>query len=247
MLIRARALTKTYSAGANRVNAVKAVDLDIAAGDYVAIMGPSGSGKSSLLHLLGLLDQPTSGALEIEGESVAAATPERRAELRNRRVGFVFQSYNLLPRSTAIENVELPLIYSGLRAVERRPLAEAALARVGLTARRNHWPAQLSGGEQQRVAIARAIVAGPALVLADEPTGALDSRTGEDILALFGELNSSGCAVILVTHDMQVARNARRILVFGDGELLGEKSLATAEGATPAPANEMPSDTGQVP
>jgi ABC-type lipoprotein export system ATPase subunit len=228
MLIRARALSKTYPSGADRIHAVKAVDLDIAAGEYVAIMGPSGSGKSTLLHLLGLLDRPTSGHLDLNGEDVTAASPEHRAMLRNRHIGFVFQSYNLLPRITAVENVELPLIYSGLPAKERRERAEAALSRVGLSERQDHWPAQLSGGEQQRVAIARAMVAGPRLVLADEPTGALDSRTGRDILDLFGQLNSSGCAVVLVTHDIQVASNACRILAFGDGEILGEQSRQRA-------------------
>jgi putative ABC transport system ATP-binding protein len=222
MLIHAVNLTKIYPSGSRRIHAVNAVSLDVAGGEFIAIMGPSGSGKSTLLNLLGLLDRPTSGRLEFNGEDVTHLSADRRALLRNRYIGFVFQEYNLLPRSTALENVELPLVYGEIPAAERKRRAETALEKVGLADRGEHWPAQLSGGEQQRVAIARSMVLDPELVLADEPTGALDSRTGQEILGLFEQLNGAGCSIILVTHDAEVAAYAHRTIAYSDGMLLGD-------------------------
>jgi len=211
--------------GESIVRALKGVSLEIEDGEITAIMGPSGSGKSTLMNLLGFLDRPLSGLYLFEGHDVSQLGENERAAIRNRRIGFVFQTFNLLQRSTAIENVELPLIYGGLKKAERRRRAETALASVGLGHRKNHWPYQLSGGEQQRVAIARALVNDPSLILADEPTGALDGQTGLGILALFQQLNCEGRTIVVVTHDQDVGRHANRILSLQDGQLTADEQI----------------------
>jgi putative ABC transport system ATP-binding protein len=219
-LIEARELVKTYVMGDQTVHALRGVSLDIAEGEFVAIMGASGSGKSTLMNILGCLDLPTSGEYRLAGESVEGLKPDDLASIRNRRIGFVFQQFNLLPRTSALENVELPMVYSGIKGDARREKARAALTRVGLGERMGHTPAELSGGQQQRVAIARALVNNPQLILADEPTGALDSQTSEDIMKLLTELNRQGMTVVLVTHEHDVAAWARRRMVFRDGQMV---------------------------
>jgi putative ABC transport system ATP-binding protein len=222
-LIRALGLRKEHQMAQTTVHALRGINLELHRGDFVAVVGPSGSGKSTLMNLLGLLDRPTEGSYFLAGQNVLEFDPDQRAQVRNRRIGFVFQSFSLLARSTAFENVELPLIYAGVARRERRRRAEAALALVGLADRRDHWPSQLSGGEQQRVAIARALVNDPLLILADEPTGALDSRTGLEILAHLQALNAAGRTIVLVTHDPTVARHAKRVIVMGDGRAVREE------------------------
>jgi putative ABC transport system ATP-binding protein len=219
-LIEARELVKTYSMGDQTVHALRGVSLDIDEGEFVAIMGASGSGKSTLMNILGCLDLPTSGQYRLAGEGVEGMQGDQLASIRNRRIGFVFQQFNLLPRTSALENVELPMVYAGIKSELRREKAKAALARVGLAERMDHTPAELSGGQQQRVAIARALVNSPQLILADEPTGALDSQTSEDIMRLLTELNSQGMTVVLVTHEHDVAAWARRRMVFRDGLMI---------------------------
>jgi putative ABC transport system ATP-binding protein len=228
-LIEARNLTKTYQMGTpaqhragegQAVHALRDVSLDIAEGDFVAIMGASGSGKSTLMNILGCLDLPSSGTYHLAGEAVQGMAPDQLASIRNRRIGFVFQQFNLLPRTSALENVELPMVYSGVKASQRKERALRALQRVGLGERVHHTPAELSGGQQQRVAIARALVNQPQLILADEPTGALDSQTSEDIMRLLTELNQQGITVVLVTHEADIAAWARRKLVFKDGHIV---------------------------
>ena len=216
-LIEARGLVKTYTMGDNTVHALRGVSLEIAEGDFVAIMGASGSGKSTLMNILGCLDQPSEGHYHLAGEAVETMTPEQLASIRNRRIGFVFQQFNLLPRTSALENVELPMVYAGVKSVERKARAMAALQTVGLGERSEHTPSELSGGQQQRVAIARALVNQPQLILADEPTGALDTKTSEDIMRLLTDLNAKGMTVVLVTHEADIAAWARRRLVFRDG------------------------------
>jgi putative ABC transport system ATP-binding protein len=215
--IDASALTRIYASDAGPVPALRGVDLTIAPGAYLAIMGPSGSGKTTLMNLLGLLDSPTGGHLSLEGRDVTHLSADARAAIRNSRIGFVFQNYSLLPRWTAIENVELPLVYAGLRPSERLGRAQEMLAAVGLGHRMEHWPTRLSGGEQQRVAIARAMVTRPALVLADEPTGALDSETGAQIMGVLRRFNEMGTTIVLVTHDPKVAAEASRTVRMRDG------------------------------
>jgi len=210
-------LHKVYDAGENSVHALRGVDVEIEAGDYVAIMGPSGSGKSTLMQILGCLDVATQGEYALAGQPVSGLSSRALAKVRNRRIGFVFQTFNLLPRASVVRNVELPMLYAGLGRAERRTRALEALGRVGLADRAKHVPSQLSGGQRQRVAIARALVNVPDIVLADEPTGNLDSKTGRDILALFDELNSQGHTIILVTHDPTVAARARRVIRIVDG------------------------------
>ena len=241
-LIEARKLSKIYqmgtaaqhAAGAGMtVHALRDVSLDIEAGEFVAIMGASGSGKSTLMNILGCLDLPTTGEYRLAGEEVDAMAPDQLASIRNRRIGFVFQQFNLLPRTSALENVELPMVYAGVKAVERRTRALTALHKVGLGERFEHTPSELSGGQQQRVAIARALVNQPQLILADEPTGALDSKTSEDIMRLLTELNGQGITVVIVTHEADIATWARRKLVFRDGQLVedvacGAKSASDA-------------------
>jgi len=219
-LIETRDLTRHYPSGEGVVAALEGLDLDIGPGEFVAAMGPSGSGKSTFLNLIGCLDQPTRGRYRLAGEDVAALPPDRVAALRGEQIGFVFQSFNLLPRSDALANVEMPMLYRGLPRRIRRERAAIALERVGLAARMHHTPSQLSGGQQQRVAIARALVNGPGLLLADEPTGALDSRTGLEIMALFQALNRAGVAILCVTHDADVAAFASRTLRFRDGRMI---------------------------
>ena len=216
-LIEARELVKTYTMGDQTVHALRGVSLDIAKGDFVAIMGASGSGKSTLMNILGCLDLPTSGEYRLAGEVVEAMAQDQLASIRNRRIGFVFQQFNLLPRTSALENVELPMLYAGVKAGARRERALAALARVGLAERAKHSPSELSGGQQQRVAIARALVNQPQLILADEPTGALDTKTSDDIMRLLTELNAQGMTVVIVTHETDIAAWARRKMVFRDG------------------------------
>ena len=219
-LIEARDLTKVYAMGDQAVHALAGVSLDIEAGEFVAIMGASGSGKSTLMNILGCLDRPTSGEYRLAGEPVQSLAPDALASVRNRRIGFVFQQFNLLPRTSALENVELPMVYAGVPTAERHQRARVALQRVGLGERSGHTPAELSGGQQQRVAIARALVNQPQLILADEPTGALDTHTSEDIMRLLTELNGQGITVVLVTHEHDVAAWARRRLVFRDGQVV---------------------------
>jgi ABC-type lipoprotein export system ATPase subunit len=220
-LIVLRDVSKVYAAG-QTVHALRGVNLEIAAGEFVAIMGASGSGKSTLMNILGCLDTPTSGSYSLDGVPVQDRDPDALAALRNRRMGFVFQQFNLLPRTSALENVELPLLYAGVRQPERSRRALAALQRVGLGERWSHSPAQLSGGQQQRVAIARALVNEPALILADEPTGALDSETSAEVMQLLDALNRQGITVILVTHEADIAAWARRRLLFKDGRLVAD-------------------------
>lgn len=208
------------------VQALRGASLELHRGDYVAVVGPSGSGKSTLMHLLGLLDRPSGGSYALDGQEMIELDPDRRARLRNQRIGFVFQTFNLLARSTAFENVELPLVYAGVPARARRRRTEAALESVGLGDRRDHWPGQLSGGEQQRVAIARALVNDPLLILADEPTGALDSRTGLEIVGHLQALNEGGRTIVVVTHDPAVARHASRVVFMHDGRTLREEHVA---------------------
>jgi putative ABC transport system ATP-binding protein len=210
---------KTYATGAIEVQAVRGVSVTIDAGEYVAIVGPSGSGKSTLMHILGCLDVPTSGSYLLAGEDVGDLSESRLATIRNRRIGFVFQQYNLLPSMTACRNVELPLAYAGVPAPARRERAMRALERVGLGDRFEHRPGELSGGQQQRVAVARALVTDPALLLADEPTGNLDSASTADVLGLFAELHAAGRTIVLITHEHDVADQAERTLVIRDGVL----------------------------
>ena len=220
-LIALRDVSKVYQAG-QTVHALRGVSLEIAAGEFVAVMGASGSGKSTLMNILGCLDTPTSGSYWLDGLPVQNRDADTLAALRNRRMGFVFQQFNLLPRTSALENVELPLLYAGVRQPERSRRAMAALQRVGLGDRSSHSPAQLSGGQQQRVAIARALVNEPALILADEPTGALDSETSTEVMQLLDTLNRQGITVILVTHEADMAAWARRRLLFKDGRLVAD-------------------------
>ncbi len=220
-LIQTQDLRKTYKMGHVEVHALRRVSIEIEAGDYLAIMGPSGSGKSTLMNLLGCLDTPSQGTYLLDGEDVSNLGPDRLAAVRSQQIGFVFQQFNLLPRATALQNVELPLVYTGAR--NRRELALRSLERVGLGDRAHHRPTELSGGEQQRVAMARALVNNPNIVLADEPTGNLDSHTGEEILNVFDELNAEGITMIMVTHDPQVADRCRRTVQLVDGEIISDK------------------------
>jgi putative ABC transport system ATP-binding protein len=241
-LIRAMGLRKEHQMPLNTVHALRGISLELREGDFVAVVGPSGSGKSTLLNLLGLLDRPTDGSYLLAGRDVLALAPDRRAHVRNQQIGFVFQTFNLLARSTALENVELPLLYAGVGRRERRRRAEAALSSVGLHDRRDHWPSQLSGGEQQRVAIARALVNDPLLILADEPTGSLDSHTGLEVLAHLQALNGAGRTIVLVTHDPTVARHAKRMVVMSDGLAVREEASTPppASPAPPSPASSIP-------
>ena len=226
MLIRLEGVTRTYTAGEVEVFALRGVDLAIAAGELVAITGASGSGKSTALNVLGTLDRPTSGRYFLDGEPVESKDDVELARVRNRKIGFVFQSFHLLGRDTALENVELPMIYAGLRPRERRERAAQALERVGLADRAHHLPSQLSGGQQQRVAIARAIVNQPRLLLADEPTGALDSESTRSVMALLLELGRQGMTTVLVTHDTSVAAHAARVVTFRDGLIVADSVAA---------------------
>ncbi len=225
-LIRLDKISRRYQMGGETIHALREVSLQIERGEYVAIMGPSGSGKSTMMNLIGCLDTPTSGTYQLNGTDVSDMNDNQLAEVRNREIGFVFQTFNLLARSSALHNVELPLIYAGIPSAERRELALQAVANVGLTDRMHHKPNELSGGQRQRVAIARAIVNKPSILLADEPTGNLDSRTGEEIMALFEQLASKGNTIILVTHEEDIARHARRILRIRDGLIASDEQRA---------------------
>ena len=221
-----RAVTKTYGSGDTEVRALRGIDLTVERGEYVAVMGASGSGKSTLMNILGCLDVPTTGRYLLDGVDVSRLGDRQLALVRNRRIGFVFQAFNLIPRTTALENVELPLAYAGLKAAERRRRARAALAMVGLSDREGHEPNQLSGGQQQRVAVARALVTAPALVLADEPTGNLDTKSSADVLAVLDRLNRTGRTILLITHEYDVAAHARRLIRLVDGLVVQDERVA---------------------
>jgi putative ABC transport system ATP-binding protein len=222
-MITLKQISKIYQVGSETIHALREVDLYIGKGEYVAIMGPSGSGKSTLMNVLGCLDTPTSGVFELNGTNVSDMDDNQLADIRNKEIGFVFQTFNLLARSTALHNVELPLIYGGVHADDRHQIALDALAQVGLADRVTHKPNELSGGQRQRVAVARALVNHPSIILADEPTGNLDSKTGDEILALFDELWHKGNTLIVVTHEEDVARHAQRILRIRDGRIASDE------------------------
>ncbi len=225
-----RDVRRVHGAGAAAVHALRGVSLTVRSGELVAVMGPSGSGKSTFMNIVGCLDRPSRGSYRLAGHAVESLGSDGLARLRNREIGFVFQQFNLLPRVDALANVELPMVYAGVVKRERRERALAALARVGLSDRAHHRPMQLSGGQQQRVAIARALVNSPSLLLADEPTGALDSRTAEEILALFQALNREGVTIVLVTHDADVGRHARRLVRFRDGHVIEDVPQVPLDG-----------------
>ena len=229
-IIRLQSICRHYEMGSETVHALRGVTLTIERGEYVAIMGPSGSGKSTLMNVLGCLDTPSSGTYELNGENVSEMDDDELADIRNREIGFVFQTFNLIPRSSALRNVELPLIYAGMDVDERREVALAALNDVGLGNRVHHKPNEMSGGQRQRVAIARALVNKPSILLADEPTGNLDTRTGDEILELFESLSAKGNTLLVVTHEEQVARHARRIIRIRDGLVASDESTSVPAG-----------------
>ena len=244
LLIETRDLVKVYRMGDNEVHALAGVSLEVARGEFVAVMGPSGSGKSTFMNVIGCLDIATSGAYRLDGEDVEALDGDALASIRNRKIGFVFQQFNLLPRTTALDNVELPLLYAGVTATERHARAREKLAQVGLAERADHHPSQLSGGQQQRVAIARALVNEPALILADEPTGALDTVTSVEVMALLQALNRQGITIVLVTHEHDIAEFASRTITFRDGHVLSDQrhkprdaTVAAAADVAPPPAS----------
>lgn len=231
-VVQVRGLSKRYVMGDQTVHALRSVDLTINEGEFVAIMGPSGSGKSTFMNLIGCLDRPSEGEIELDGKPVARMNDNQLAEIRNKYIGFVFQNFNLLPRTSALKNVELPLMYAGIK--DRSTMAKAALEKVGLGQRIDHKPSELSGGQQQRVAIARALVTNPVMILGDEPTGNLDSRTSEEIMAVFQDLNSHGKTVIIVTHEEDVAHHCKRIIRFRDGRILRDEIVENPTNALEA-------------
>ena len=250
-VIRIRDLHRIYRMGGSEVRALDGISLDVHRGEFVAIMGPSGSGKSTLMNIVGCLDRPTSGSYVLDGVEISNLDRDRRAEIRNDKIGFVFQNFNLLARTNALENVELPLLYSAktdMTDAERRARARRCLERVGLAQRWDHTSAQLSGGQQQRVAIARSLVNDPAILLADEPTGNLDSRTSEEVIAIFQALNDEGRTVVLITHDTDIAQFAQRVVAFRDGKIISDHKVVdrrravagSFEDAPPAPAAGTP-------
>ncbi|TMV52197.1 ABC transporter ATP-binding protein [Paenibacillus mesophilus] len=222
-IIELKDICKTYGRGAEEVRILRGISLTVATGDFVAIVGPSGSGKSTLMNTIGLLDSPTSGSYVLDGVKTDKLSDSQMAVVRNKKIGFIFQQFNLLPRLTALENVELPLIYSGMGKSERRDKAKRMLESLGMGPRTGHRPSQLSGGQQQRVAIARALATSPALLLADEPTGALDSKTGTEVLELMIQLNDQGNTIVLITHDPHIAEHAKRVVSIRDGEIVEDK------------------------
>ena len=240
-LMQLSSLHKYYDTGSVRVHALRGISLEVHTGEFLAIMGASGSGKSTLMNIIGCLDKPSEGTYLLEGTDVGQLSRRQLAQIRNQRIGFVFQAFNLLSRTTAVENVELPLIYSGMRARERHRRSEAALARVGLADRTHHVPSQLSGGQQQRVAIARALVNHPSILLADEPTGNLDSRTSVEIMQVFQELNASeNLTIILVTHESDIADYTKRIITFRDGRITRDEAVQSRRVASEILASMPP-------
>ncbi|HBC76544.1 MAG: macrolide ABC transporter ATP-binding protein [Candidatus Wallbacteria bacterium GWC2_49_35] len=224
-VIEIKALTKVYDTGVIKVNALNGVDFSISEGELIAIMGPSGSGKSTMMNVIGCLDMPTAGSYHLDGTDVSTMSEDALADIRNQKIGFVFQTFNLLARTSALKNVELPMVYAKLPAAEREERAIKALNAVGLGERMHHMPNELSGGQQQRVAIARALVNDPKIILADEPTGNLDSRSSEEILMIFQELNRSGKTIVLVTHEPDIAQHCKRNVVFRDGVIIADKKV----------------------
>jgi putative ABC transport system ATP-binding protein len=221
-------LRKTYKMGENEVQALRGLSMNVKRGEYIAIMGPSGSGKSTLMNIIGCLDRPTSGKYILEGVDVSTFSRDRRAEIRNEKIGFIFQNFNLLTRTSAIENVELPLIYSSKNSLndrEMRERAKACMERVGLKGWESHTSSQLSGGQQQRVAVARALINEPAILLADEPTGNLDTKTSEQVMEIFQSLNDEGITIVLITHEMDIAEHAKRIVMLRDGEIVSDREV----------------------
>ncbi|MCL5099141.1 MAG: ABC transporter ATP-binding protein [Candidatus Omnitrophica bacterium] len=248
-MISLRKISKLYQMGTETIHALREVDLHIDRGDYVAIMGPSGSGKSTLMNLLGCLDTPSSGVFELNGINVSDMDDNQLADIRNQEIGFVFQTFNLLARSNALHNVELPLIYAGISLEERREIALRALAQVGLSDRIHHKPNEMSGGQRQRVAIARALVNRPSIILADEPTGNLDSKTGEEIMAVFESLSQQGNTLLVVTHEEDIARHARRIIRLRDGRIASDeriKSTPAKSAINPAEVRDGPLQVKEI-
>ena len=243
-VIELRSVSKVYGGEDTIVRAVDGVDLVVERGDYVAVMGTSGSGKSTLMNIIGCLDSPTHGRYVLDGVDTRRLDERQQALIRNRKIGFIFQSFNLIPRTTAVSNVELPMAYAGVRAADRRRRALLALEQVGLAGRTAHRPSQLSGGQQQRVAVARAIVTNPVLLLADEPTGALDSRSTAEVLALFDDLNATGRTVVVITHEEEVAHHAKRVLRMQDGRILSDERMAALLGPPPQRLAAQSAGTG---